>query len=52
MIIVPTDCLVCQVAARVKNVTDVILYLCPEDRDKNRGFAFVEFEDHMCVVHF
>lgn len=39
-----------EVASRVKNVTDVIVYPCPEDRDRNRKFAFVEFEDHLSAA--
>ncbi|XP_022688046.1 RNA-binding protein 47-like isoform X3 [Varroa jacobsoni] len=39
-----------EVTVRVKNVTNVILYSCANDRARNRGFAFVEFTDHMSAA--
>lgn len=29
-----------------EGLTDVILYHQPDDKKKNRGFCFLEFEDH------
>ena len=29
-----------------ENLTDVIIYVSPEDKKKNRGFAFLQYESH------
>lgn len=29
-----------------EGLSDVILYLQPQDKSKNRGFCFLEYEDH------
>ncbi|OQR73563.1 RNA-binding protein 47 isoform 2-like [Tropilaelaps mercedesae] len=39
-----------EVTARVRNVTDVILYSSADDPAKNRGYAFIEFQDHMSAA--
>ena len=33
-------------AAHVEHLCDVIVYISSEDKSKNRGFAFLEFESH------
>jgi len=33
-------------AAQVEHLSDVIVYISSEDKTKNRGFAFLEFESH------
>ena len=33
-------------SSKVENMTDVIVYISSEDKSKNRGFAFLEFNTH------
>merc|ERR1712226_903588 len=35
-----------ELAAQVEHLSDVIVYISSEDKTKNRGFAFLEFESH------
>ena len=37
---------------KVESIENVILYSCAEDPKRNRGFAFIEFRNHMYDIQF
>lgn len=38
--------LVCVIFHRIAGLTEVIIYSSPDDKKKNRGFCFLEYESH------
>lgn len=41
-----------ELSKKVANIENVILYPCADDPNRNRGFAFIEFKDHMYGFRF